>query len=480
MTKKIYSVLLVVLMTVSVVLIGYQNQELNYTMASSDEGLFQKKQNLEIWYTDEALGDYLARAALQYKEETGIGVVPTYVSGVRYLEQINDAVSAGENAPDLYIVSNDMLQKAYLSGLAAPIMDPKGMINGEHFSQAALSAVTYKNQLLGYPLYFETSVFLYNETYLRDMAKTTIENEKNQAEGEAAQELIDAAQSVEELEALAIPVSANDVVEDTVLEEQILNKELELVPVDINSILAFAESYDAPENVEAVFKWDVSDIFYNYFIVGDCMNIGGENGDDFNLIDIYNQTAIDSLTMYQSLNQFFSIDSSAVTYEEVLQDFIDGKIVFTVATTDAIDRLSKAKAQGEFQYDYAITSIPQVSETLKSRSLSVTDAVVINNFTNQEELANVFATFLIENQAEDFYTLTNKIPSKNDIEYSNMAIYPALDEYAISIPIPKMMRTSNFWAQLEIAFTKIWDGQDVNTVLSELDQTMRAQIAATE
>lgn len=480
MTKRIYSVLLVILMTVFTAVTGYVNQDAGPVVVV-DEGLFHKKENIEIWYTDEALGDYLARAALQYYEDEGVRVVPTYVSGVQYLEQINDAQIRGENAPDLYIVSNDMLQKAYLSGMAAPIMDEQGLVNEQHFSKAALSAVTYQDKLLGYPLYFETSLFIYNETYLHDMAVATIEAERNAAEGEAAQEMADAAQSAQELEMLATADTTSDTtVQVELSEDEILNKEMELVPVSIDRILSFAESYDAPENVEAVFKWDVSDIFYNYFIVGDSICIGGENGDDLNQIDIYNQAAADCLTRYQELNQFFSIDSASVSYEEVLQDFIDGKIVFTVATTDAINRLKQAKEKGEFQYEYAITAIPQVSDTLASRSLSVTDAIVINGYSESGEAANRFASYLIANQGEDFYTLTDKIPAKTDIVYENTAIYAALDEYAISIPMPKMMRTSSFWAQLEIAFTKIWDGEDVNTVLFNLDQTVKNQIAGTE
>ncbi|MBR4020523.1 MAG: hypothetical protein IKI99_04350, partial [Firmicutes bacterium] len=47
------------------------------------------------------------------------------------------------------------------------------------------------------------------------------------------------------------------------------------VPLTIDDILDFADQYDAPGNVDAIFEWDVSDIFYNYFFVGnyrDCKN----------------------------------------------------------------------------------------------------------------------------------------------------------------------------------------------------------------
>lgn len=469
MTKKIYAVLLVIVMTALTALAG-----IGESGQTETAGLFQKKENIVIWYTDEALSDYLARAALMYYEENNVRVTPVLVSGLQYLENINDAQMKGEGAPDLYIISNDTLEKAYLSGLAAEISDPAGIVNNTTYSEAALHAVTYKDKLLGYPLYFETSVFLYNETYLRDMAVKTIEAERNAAEGEAAMEMVESAETAEELEALA--ADAAESIEAEITEEQIKEKENALVPTTMDGILTFADAYDAPETVEAVFKWDVSDIFYNYFIVGDSISVGGENGDNPAEIDIYNQKAVDCMTLYQQLNQFFSIDTKAVTYESVLQEFMDGKIVFTVATTDAIAKLESAKVNGTFAYEYAMAPIPQVSDALTSRSLSVTNAVVINGFSEKGELANDFATYLIENQEKDFYSLTDKIASKNTISYDIPAVRAALDEYADSIPVPKMMQTSNFWAQLEIAFTKIWTGSDVNEILSELDGGIRRQL----
>lgn len=470
MTKKIYAVLLVIVMTVLTALAG--GLESGQTETA---GLFQKKENIVIWYTDDALSDYLAGAALKYYEEKNVRVTPVLVSGLQYLEQIHDAQMSDEGAPDLYIISNDTLEKAYLSGLAAQITDPTGLVNASHYSDAALHAVTYENKLLGYPLYFETSIFLYNETYLMDMAVKTIEAERNAAEGEAAMEMVEAAESDAELEALAENDNDATMVSD-ISQEQIEEKKAALVPVTMDGILTFADSYDAPETVEAVFKWDVSDIFYNYFIVGDSIDVGGVNGDDSGIIDIYNQRSVDCMTLYQHLNQFFSIDTKAVTYDSVLSEFIEGKIVFTVATTDAIGKLEKAKKDGTFAYEYGVTAIPAVSDALDSRSLSVTNAAVINGFSKNGALANDFASYLVGNQAADFYALTDKIPSRYDIAYENPAISQALSEYGASVPVPKMMQTSNFWAQLEIAFTKIWTGSDVEEVLIGLDEGIKKQI----
>ena len=81
--------------------------------------------------------------------------------------------------------------------------------------------------------------------------------------------------------------------EETGFSETLISERTQnLIPETIEDILSFADSYNAPEQVEAVFRWDVSDIFYNYFFIGNYVNVGGPQGDDEEQIDIYNPDAI--------------------------------------------------------------------------------------------------------------------------------------------------------------------------------------------
>ncbi len=112
-----------------------------------------------------------------------------------------------------------------------------------------------------------------------------------------------------------------------------------------------------------MFRWDVTDIFYNYFFVGNAIDMGGEAGWDTSRIDIYNENAISNMRAYAALNQFFSIDTSDVEYEKVIDEFISGKLVFTVATTDVVGRLEQAREDGLFAYDYGIALTPDIDGT---------------------------------------------------------------------------------------------------------------------
>lgn len=418
------------------------------------------KETIHIWYTDEALTDYINCAAVNFNEQNDIRVVPVLTSGLEYLESINQASVEEKEMPDLYILSNDALEKAYLAGLASEVVDADKICTTDNYPGTALKAVTYKDKIIGYPFYYETSVFLYNKTYIDEVAKTEIEAEAEEVQ--TGEEQTEAAKEEKDVSQEAI----NDKIET-------------VIPKTIDDILKFADEYDAPEAVEAVFKWNVSDIFYNYFFVGNYMIVGGDTGDNTDNIDIYNQNTIDCLQVYQSLNQFFSIDTKEVTYDSVLQDFMDGKIVFSVVTTDAIAKIEEAKKNGKFNFAYGVATLPDVSDELQSRSLSVTNAVVVNGYSEKKEIANQFAEFLANDSVADLYKDSGKVASKLDVPYENSIVTSTMDEYKKSIPMPKMIETSNYWVQLEIAFTKIWSGEDVNAQLKQLSEQIMTQVTGT-
>lgn len=439
------------------------------------ESFFGHRETLYLWYADETLTDYLNGVAVSYGEyQDEVRVVPVYTPGLEYLETINQASLQTEEIPDLYIVSNDSLEKAYLAGLACEVKVPEGVLPLEEMLPGmAVRAVTYHDRQIGYPFYYETSCLLYNKTYLEDWAKAQIVAERDQGLAEEAQQQADNGDVEEEIQE-----SHQD---EEVPAEEIEARLEEAIPETIDEILSFADVYDAPEQVEAVFKWDVSDIFYNYFIVGNYIDVGGEDGDNADSIHIYNENAIQALRVYQNLNQFFSIDTKEISYESVLQDFLDGKIVYTVATTDALSKLEKAREAGDFSYEYGVTRVPDVSDGLNSASLSVTQCVAVNGYSGKKEMANDFAVYLTQYNTGDLFSRTGKLPVHCEGDtYDDPNAAAFLEEYERSVPMPKMIETSNFWVELEIAFARIWDGADANDELRALSEQIMSQVLGTE
>jgi arabinogalactan oligomer / maltooligosaccharide transport system substrate-binding protein len=452
---------------------------------------------LILWYADEALTEYLNSMALAYYEEYGgTKVTPVLVSGVEYMEQINKASVDDEAAPDLYITSNDNLMKAYLAGLAVLITEEEETVIPKYYPLTALHAVTCRDAYVAYPFYYETNFFLYNKTFMADIAKQAIEEEADLAAAEEAlNELAEEGEPEPTTEIAtdenADGISANTVSDASVdeaagesgvdeeayeLSPEVLQQMSTMIPSTIDDILAFADNYDAPETVEYVFRWDVSDIFYNYFFIGNYIDVGGESGDNNANFTVYNQGTIDCLQVYQDLNQFFSIDTKEVTYESILEDFIQGKTVFTVATTDAIGKIEEAKAAGEFNYDYGVGVLPDVSSKLKARGLSVTNAVAINGYSRRQEEANAFARYLTYENLDTLYNRAGKMACRYNVPYENDEINNVMLEYQKSVSLPKMIEASNFWVQLEITFTKVWTGSDPEEELLALSELLGSQI----
>ncbi len=45
--------------------------------------------------------------------------------------------------------------------------------------------------------------------------------------------------------------------------------------------------------------------------------------------------------------------------------------------------------------------------------------------------------------------------------------------------MPKTIETSNLWMELEIAFTKIWNGEDCNSTLKNVCESIMTQVTGT-
>lgn len=403
-----------------------------------------QKETIHLWYTDDAITDYLSSKTLDFYNQTDIRVETKLVSGLEYLEEINKAsLSEDEETPDVYIITNDSLEKAYLSGLAVELDESAPIYKPSEYNDAARNAVTYDNKYVGCPFYFETSALLYNKTYLEQIAAETNNSETDVEDGQMAQESVEA--------------------ED-------------LIPASIADILKFADMYSAPENVEYFFRWDVSDIFYNYFFIGNYISVGGDAGDDKNDIDIYNTESISTLKVYQELNQFFSIDTKETNYDTIMQEFLEGKTIYTIATSDCIKRLDDAAKNGEFAYEYGIAQLPDINIELSTRGMSVTNALVLNGYSTHKASAASLIQFLANESQHDLYETTGKIASMTRQEYDNPHVEGFVQSYADSVPIPKMLETSNFWVELEICFAKVWSGSDANTQIRQLSEQIKTQL----
>lgn len=491
--KKFVIVLLITAMVAGMLHVGKIN---NQVEEESKRQSYYETETVYLWYSDEKFEDYFTKAAVDFHSKNpNIRVIPTLVDSEGYIEKINRASLDNSEYPDLYVITNDALEKAYLAGLASQTRDAEHVLNSYHFSQSALDAVSYQGSIIGYPLAFETSVLLYNKTYMEDYLESLKEGVNTDSEGDEDED--------GELDMSLIVYNENTTLED-------------IIPATFDDVKYFADVYKAPAGVEGVMKWSVSDIFFNYCFVGNSMIVGGNAGDDTTNIDIYNTDTLNCLTIYQGLSEFFSIDAETADYDSVLNDFLDGKCVYTIVTSDAIakveqrklDRLEEikeaqakrddynrkyeeAKKAGddyeEYEkkaseveiprvIEYGYTIIPDLTEGLPSKSLSVTETVVVNGYSEVKAAANKFAAYVTTEYAENLYPRTGKLSAASDAKYTDEAFVTFQTEYADSIPLPKIVEASNLWVQLEITLAEIWEGANIDDKLKEFAKQLSSQL----
>lgn len=434
--QRVIAALIVVLILGQMFTVGISRyQNMREQPEISAEGV-----ELTIWYTDAKLNDFMLEAAEEYRAETGIAVNAQLISAVDYIEKISDATFIEEKGPDLFVAGSDLLQKALYAG----IVDDQVTYyedERENIPEKAFHAATCNGKLIGYPFYFESCFLLYNQYYAEEW------------------------------------------------------------PRNIEQILEYADAFDTTqttERVQHIFKWDVSDIFYNYFFIGDYVELGGPYGDDRSQLNLSEGNVIECLKYYQSLNEFFAIDEKTVHSEDVIQEFIDGKIVFTIAKTDAIARLDKAIVDGtipEYQVEtvtdeegnevpqeevkrfYGVGDIPNLNENLHTRGLSVTNSIVVNNYSPYRTYANDFAHFLSYERAERLYEQTGKVSVCKNVIAGDENWERIMAQYDGSVEIPKIIEMSNYWILMEIAFANIWNGADIEPEIEKVVQQVNMQMS---
>ena len=163
-----------------------------------------------------------------------------------------------------------------------------------------------------------------------------------------------------------------------------------------------------------------------------------------------------------------------------VQEFMEGKMVFTTATSDVIKKLDAAKEEGTFTFEYGLVPIPALTEELDTRNISVTNTIVVNGFSDSKEDANRFASYLVGEEIASLYEKTGKLPAASAAACRDDKTAVFYQEYEESVPVPKMMETSNLWVQMEVTFAEVWNGANVSKSLQELSELIMSQITDTD
>lgn len=185
---------------------------------ASPEALAEAYENTEktltLWYADPAMEGFFRQCALDYFEKTGTAVHVELRDSLSYAEQLyEESISEEAAVPDLYLAAGDELEELVLLGLAAE--KEEGAADAD-LCETAREASMLRGIVYGYPLCFNTPVFVY------------------------------------------------------------LTEAFEEQPVSIRAMLDYIQEYDLPIEVGNLVEWDADDEYFDFVFVGDCFAFSDE------------------------------------------------------------------------------------------------------------------------------------------------------------------------------------------------------------
>lgn len=245
------------------------------TEARADSAFERAGSDLVFWYSDSSYEGFFESAAEEYFAETGVKVSVKYQETLDYMGDIYDKTMQDAEFPDVYLISGENLEEAYLYGLASVNMEK------EVYTQAATNAqkaAVYQDQMLGYPLSYNTCLFVYQNGYF-----------------------------------------------DT-------------EPTSIQDIIEYSNENEPEENVEYILEWDVNDPFYDFPFVSNSVSFEKTEAESMNIVydeELYNK----DLTFLETILSFFSVDAQTVSEESIIENFLAGRTVCAIIDSDSVSRL---------------------------------------------------------------------------------------------------------------------------------------------
>ena len=130
----------------------------------------EKNVTVNVWYNDESYSPYIQYVAEKLHEANALLTInPVLTDEQGYMDNVyKSAIDTEntENAPDVYLINSDDLQKAYLMGITAENDIYASKYTTSLYGEAAINACTYNGKLYGYPISFNTSIMVYNKKYV--------------------------------------------------------------------------------------------------------------------------------------------------------------------------------------------------------------------------------------------------------------------------------------------------------------------------
>lgn len=369
---------------------------------------------INVIYTDEKYKEYFEYCEQAFeKANTDVDIKLDCVEETTdYIQNIVQGSYSEDTTIDVYMLSDSKLGTAYLAGVT--LKNPYEDFSEDNYCQTALFACSHGENLIAYPLSYDTAFLVYRSDFMSSEDVKTFEN-----------------------------------------------------------IEAFAENADYSSEelsiIESIFRCDLGDIFINYGFVGAGINLGGDTGSDASVMEIATGETIKSAYDYTALIDYFSIGSDE-NYGATLYKFTSGKYLSTIASTYSLNEIF------ESGISYGIGAFPDYNDIDTTSPLSITHCLVVNQCSDYTDVASDFARFATYEAASLLYEKAGVLSARKNIKYENTELENIYASYEKASGKNKLQYGEQVYPLIEIAMHNIVAGNNAKEEFESIEEYMSGQL----
>lgn len=362
---------------------------------SEQQGIeLEENVTLNLWYSDSRFTSYFEECASKYHEaNANVSIELKRIDDENYFNDVYDSCMKSDNGADIFMLSSDDVQKAYLMGLMDVNTAYPDVYNENVYGRAAIEASSYSEKLLGYPLTFETTVMVYNKKFAREM-KT------------------------------------------------------------FEEITDFSDNFqhtEENEQVTQIIGWDVSDIDVNYAFMGAYMSVGGDKADDVTKTYLADDKIKEAAGCFLSFKDSYGIIRGTPEYETYLSKFMEGSLLYTIVKTNDLAKID------ESGLDYGIMAVPDYNASLKTKAMSRTYMLAVTPYASDGDEAKRAAKAFSYDYAADMNGTALMPAARGDIEDASGHYKALHSIYSDTSLRARYMESGDYYMRMEIMLHQIWD-----------------------
>ena len=359
---------------------------------------------ITVWYQDDKFTDYIDYVARTFSKENSLVTINyQLVTDDNYVERLYEESVHGNNAPDVFLMNTDNLEKASLMGLISENNSYEKCYTQNYYSKTALSAASYKGKLYGYPVSFNAAFLLYNADVASEVS-------------------------------------------------------------NFNELADYCNNYkvdDNNQNITQLVLWNPSDMFINYAFSCNSINLGGESGDDSSQLSVNKEILSKGMENFLKQKDVFGIERNAYTIDEIMRQFADGKVAYTI--TDA----NHLKTVTDSSINYGICDIPDfdgMSTVSISENICAFVNPYAGQLKTAKAVAHALSYDYSDSLYNLAGVVSSRIVKSKDASYA-VRMGKLYDIYANSDVKAKFMGSAYFYTKYDIMIHQVWDGEDFNTTI---------------